>query len=86
VQWTAFSPAIWASVGFVVIGTTYLAYLLNTYGLISLSPSVVSAYIYLQPALAGIFAILMGKDQMDWIKLSSTAMIFLGVYLVNRKP
>jgi drug/metabolite transporter (DMT)-like permease len=86
VQWTAFSPAIWASVGFVVIGTTYLAYLLNTYGLISLSPSVVSAYIYLQPALAAIFAILMGKDQMDWIKLSSTAMIFLGVYLVNRKP
>jgi drug/metabolite transporter (DMT)-like permease len=86
VQWTAFSPAIWASVGFVVIGTTYLAYLLNTFGLISLSPSVVSAYIYLQPALAGIFAILMGKDQMDWIKLSSTAMIFLGVYLVNRKP
>lgn len=86
VHWATFSPAIWASVAFVVIGTTYFAYLLNTYGLISLSPSVVSAYIYLQPALAALFAILMGKDHMDWIKLSSTAMIFLGVYLVNRKP
>lgn len=85
IDWLSFTPEIVAAVVFVVVGTTYLAYLLNTYGLVNLSPSVVSAYIYLQPALAAIVAVGMGKDQLDHIKIISTLFIFLGVYLVNRK-
>lgn len=84
IEWSSFTTnAVWAVV-FVVAGTTFLAYLLNTYGLVTLSPGVVSAYIYLQPALAAMAAVVLGKDQLDAVKIGSTALIFIGVYLVNK--
>ncbi|MBX7094773.1 MAG: DMT family transporter [Flavobacteriales bacterium] len=85
IEWHSFPAHIIWSVLFVVVGTTFLAYLLNTYGLVNLSPSVVSAYIYLQPALAAMIAVMAGKDQLDAIKIISTLFIFAGVYLINRK-
>ena len=41
------------SVGFVVLFTTFLVYLLNIYALGKVQPTVVSIYIYLQPLLVG---------------------------------
>jgi drug/metabolite transporter (DMT)-like permease len=70
---------------FVVVATTFLAYLLNIYGLQSLSPSVVSMYIYLQPFLATFFAIAFGKDELTITKIFSGILIILGLYLVNLK-
>jgi drug/metabolite transporter (DMT)-like permease len=81
VEWASFPVEIWLSMGFVVIGTTFFAYLLNTTALKNLSPSVVSIYIYLQPLLACFFAILMGKDRPGLIHLASAILIFTGVYL-----
>jgi drug/metabolite transporter (DMT)-like permease len=86
VQWSAFTNEIWMATVFVVIGTTFFAYLFNTLGLITLSASVVSVYIYLQPLLAAGFAILLGKDSLHWIHLLSAAFIFTGVYLCINKP
>jgi drug/metabolite transporter (DMT)-like permease len=71
---------------FVVVATTFFAYLLNIYGLQSLSPSVVSMYIYLQPFLATSFAILLGKDVLTPTKIMSGILIICGLYLVNLKP
>jgi drug/metabolite transporter (DMT)-like permease len=68
-----------------VIATTFFAYLLNIYGLQHLSPNTVSAYIYLQPFLASIFAIIMGKDQLTLTKLFSGGMIIMGLFLINTK-
>ena len=85
-NWQAFtSHAVFATC-FVVVATTFFAYLLNIYGLQSLSPSVVSMYIYLQPFLASFFAILMGEDTLTPTKLFSGALIICGLYLVNLKP
>ena len=87
IEWASFSPAIWGKFAFVVIATTFFAYLLNIYGLKKLSPSVVSTYIYLQPLLAAIVAIWAGKDSLDWIKIIAAVFIFAGVYLVSKtKP
>lgn len=86
IEWYSFNPQIYAAIIFVVFGTTFLAYLLNTYGLVRLSPSVVSAYIYLQPVFATIVAISIGADQIDLIKIVSTLLIFTGVYLVSISP
>lgn len=85
IEWTSFSLKIWFEVGFVVIATTFFAYLLNIYGLKKLNPSVVSTYIYLQPLLAAVFAIWAGKDSLDWIKIVAALLIFSGVYLVSKK-
>jgi drug/metabolite transporter (DMT)-like permease len=84
-DWNAFtSHAIFALL-FVVVATTFVAYFLNIYGLQELSPNTVSAYIYLQPFLASLFAILMGEDTLTPTKLFSGFLIILGLYLINKK-
>lgn len=82
-NWTDLPANIYASIAFVVVATTFLAYLLNTYALKALSPSVVSMYIYMQPFLATIFAVILGKDTLSPIKIVSAVFIILGVYLVS---
>lgn len=86
VQWSDFNAELWWATGFVVIGTTFFAYLFNTLGLISLSSGVVSIYIYLQPLLAAGFAVLFGKDSLHWIHFTCAALIFSGVYLSTTRP
>ncbi len=84
IPWSTFPNKIWLEFAFVIIGTTFFAYLLNIYGLKKLNPSVVSTYIYLQPLLAAVFAIWAGKDTLDWIKIVAALLIFSGVYMVSR--
>lgn len=84
-NWHLFTPHAIFATCFVVIATTFFAYLLNIYGLQSLSPSTVSMYIYLQPFLASIFAIFMGEDKLTTIKIISGILIIFGLYLVNKK-
>ena len=70
--------------GFVVVFTTFAAYLLNTLALKELSPSIVSAYIYLQPFLTALITIYIFKnDELTWGKATSALLIFIGVYLVS---
>jgi len=85
IEWSTFSSTIWWEFTFVIIGTTFLAYLLNIYGLKNLNPATVSTYIYLQPLLAATFAIWSGKDRLDWIKIIAALLIFSGVYLVSKR-
>lgn len=84
-NWQAFTHEAVFAVCFVVIATTFFAYLLNIYGLQHLSPNTVSAYIYLQPFLASLFAMLLGKDQLTPTKLVSGGLIIAGLYLINTK-
>jgi len=83
VKWAAMPPMIVFCVLFVVIGTTFFAYLLNIVALKELSPSIVSYYIYLQPILASVFALTLGKDEIDLIKLIGSILIFSGIFLIS---
>lgn len=86
VNWTGLSfESIW-QLCFVVVGTTVLTYLFNIYALKQLSPSTIGAFIYLQPLIAALFAILIGADQLTPLRLGAAALIFFGVYLSSRKP
>ncbi|MBD78977.1 MAG: EamA family transporter [Crocinitomicaceae bacterium] len=85
IEWQSFTLDIWLKTGFVVIFTTFFAYLLGTIGLKSLRPATVSTYIYFQPVFAAFFAIMLGKDELDLIKIIATLLIFSGVFLVSRK-
>ena len=85
-NWSGFTTDAIYAAGFVVVATTFLAYLLNIYGLQQLSPNVVSMYIYLQPFLASLFAISLGKDKLDLTKIIAGIFIILGLYLVTIKP
>ena len=86
VDWGSLSSNTLLAMAFVVVATTFLAYLLNTYALKALSSSVVSMYIYLQPFLATIIAIWLGKDELTTLKVVSGILIISGVYLAGRKP
>ena len=83
INWETMPSKILISASFIVFATTFLAYLLNIYSLNELSPSVVSAYIYLQPLLATAIALAFGKDQLSVSKIVSAVLIFAGVYLVS---
>ncbi|MCB0640361.1 MAG: EamA family transporter [Phaeodactylibacter sp.] len=83
-QWSDFTPLLWWSLAYVLFATTILAYLLNGYALKVVNPSTASIYIYLQPVLAALIAILLRHDTLDPIKLISATLIFAGVFLVSR--
>ena len=85
VEWQQLpSPAIWSLV-FVVLGTTFSTYLLNIFAIKQLSPSTLSSFIYLQPLIAIIFAIIMGTDELNLLKVAAGSLVFVGVYLVTKK-
>ncbi len=86
VVWQSFTPLIWMYVAFVLICTTILAYLLNIYAMRKVSPAVVGIYIYVQPVIATLLSLLLGKDELSGLKIVAALLIFSGVYLasVNR--
>lgn len=86
VEWQTFTPYITWSVLFVIVGATFGTYLLNPLALNKLKASTVGIFIYLQPVIAGLFALAMGADFIDAIKIGAMLLIFLGVYLVTIKP
>ena len=85
VKWTELPWfAIWR-MGYVVIGTTFLTYLFNIYALKKLSPTTVGSFIYLQPIITIIFALITANDTLDTTKILSCILVFIGVYLVSFK-
>jgi len=84
-DWTAIPLSIWFNILYVVGATTITAYFLYYYALKQLSPVTTSAYIYLQPIMAAILALVLGKDRLTFGMLLSALLIFTGVYLVNRR-
>ena len=76
---------IFWKIGFVVVFSTFLTYLLNLVSMRELKPTTVAVFIYLQPLFATIFAVSLGKDELNWVKLLSAVLIFIGVYLVTQK-
>lgn len=77
--------AIWRMV-FVVLGTTFLTYLLNIYALKQLSASTIGVFVYLQPVIAVAYAIYAGIDQLDAIKVLAATLVFIGVFMVSKNP
>lgn len=85
VTWLELSfDSVW-KLAFVVVGTTVLTYLFNIYALKQLSPSTIGAFIYLQPLLAAVFAILTGADKLTPLRVVAAVLIFIGVFLSTRK-
>ena len=80
-----FTLHIWMAIGYVLICTTFLAYLLNTSALKLVDASIVSIYVYLQPVIATVIALLLGKDELTMVKLAAGLMIFSGVFLVSKE-
>ena len=92
IGWNQFSQVDWSGLqfdsiwkmGFVIIGTTFLTYLLNIYALKQLKPSTIGVFMYLQPLIATLVAILAGADSLTPLRVAAAGLIFLGVFLSTR--
>ena len=84
-DWSAISLNAWLGIGFVVVFATFLGYLLISFGLRRLSPTIVSVYIYMQPVIAAYIATMIGQDHITVVMIVSALLIFAGVFVVSRQ-
>tara|TARA_B100001989_G_scaffold161630_1_gene116014 strand:+ start:3775 stop:4671 length:897 start_codon:yes stop_codon:yes gene_type:complete len=84
VEWTnlPFKGAI-LPMCFVVVCTTFLTYFLNGYALTKLTSTEVAVFMYLQPIIGILFAILTNSDTINLTMVIASMLIFTGVYLTS---
>ncbi len=85
IEWSQFEWTHFASLAFIVIGGTFLAYSFNIYGIRHLGAGITGSYIYTQPVFAAIIATLFLQEHFTREKVIAGVLIFAGVFLVSRK-
>ena len=81
--WSTLSTVTLAEIAYVVVGGTFLAYILMIRGQQVLRPTVVSMYNYVQPIVAVIVSIVLGLAVFTLTHALAVALIFSGVALVT---
>ena len=85
IEWATLPfEAVWKIV-FVIVGTTFCTYLFNIFALTQLKASTLSAFIYLQPLIGILYAVLTGQDQLTTIKIVAAVLVLIGVNLASKK-
>lgn len=84
IDWTMLEWRYIAATAYIVVGGTFISYLLITIGQKHLRPTVVSIYNYIQPIAASILALMWGMDTFTLSKSIAVACIFTGVFLVTQ--
>ena len=93
-NYSTFTFQTYLSIGYVVIGTTFLAYLFNIYALQHIAPSIAGSYVYLQPAISFILVVILAfflndntyEQDINLVKIISCLLVVSGVYLISKKP
>ncbi len=68
---------------YILICTTILAFLFNGFALSKVHSSVVGIYVYLQPVLVALLALIWTPDYLTWTKLSYMIFVMVGVIFVT---
>ncbi len=84
VDYPALGWDVWARLGFIVCGATFLTFFLVPVAQRFLRPTVLSMYNYLQPTVASLVAVAAGMDTFGPTKGLATLLVFAGVWLVTR--
>lgn len=82
-EWKSLQNTEIGALVFIVVGSTFISYVLIVIGQKNLRPTVASMYNYVQPLVASIVAVCWGMDTFNFVKIISVALIFGGVYLVT---
>lgn len=85
IPWEKMDGSHHASLFFIVVAGTFLAYYFNIYGIQHLGAGVTGSYIYTQPIFAALIAVLFFNEDLTPAKIFAGLMIFLGVFLVSFK-
>jgi drug/metabolite transporter (DMT)-like permease len=82
INWN-FTPDVLWKIFFIIFFMTFLTYLLTIYGLGKVSPTIVSAYIYIQPVLATAIAIANNEEKLSVTTVLYGLLIMIGVFLIS---
>lgn len=93
-NYQAFTINTYLVITYVIVFTTFLAFLFNIYAINQVSPSVAGSYIYLQPAVSFILVAILTfvfnnkvyEDDINLVKIISCFLVIIGVYLISKKP
>ncbi len=80
-----FPMEIWIGIIYVIVGITFLTFLLNMYSIKKVSPNVATSYIFLQPFLSALLSYIINDKIMDFKSIGASILIFIGVYFVSFK-
>lgn len=75
---------LYYGVAYIVLGATFLSYLLVPIGQHILRPTVACMYNYVQPIVASTIAVIWGLDTFGLMKSIAIILVFTGVYIVTQ--
>lgn len=81
--WQSFDALSWFALAYVVVGGTFIAYMLMNYGINKLGASVTGSFIYTQPFFATIASMIILNESLSMPKVLAAALIMTGVFLTN---
>ncbi len=84
IDFSSLPYTVFLGIGFVVLGATFIPYLLISIGQRILRPTVACMYNYIQPIVASVLAVLWGMDHFGPIKIIAVILVFSGVYIVTQ--
>ena len=76
--------AIWLLVLYIAVGGTAAPYFLNAWSLARVSPSTVAVFVYLQPLIGFVLAVIFLDENLNFRFIIAALLVFLGVFLTTR--
>jgi len=77
--------SIWLLVIYIAVGATAAPYLLNAWALARVNPSTVAVFVYLQPLIGFVLAVIFLGENIDFRFIIAALLVFGGVFLTTRK-
>ncbi len=84
-SWATIPPNAWLALLLVIAGPTVAAYWINAWTLRYADASTVATYVYVQPVLTAVLAMIFLGEQIRAIAIVAAAMIFTGVAMTSRR-
>ena len=85
IEISAVPLVIWLCVLYAAVIATAVPYLSNAWALARVNPSTVAVYVYLQPVIGFLMAVVFLGERIGINFIAAAALIFAGVYLVTKK-
>jgi drug/metabolite transporter (DMT)-like permease len=82
---SAVPTSIWLITIYIGIVATAAPYLLNAWAISKVDPSTVAVFVYLQPLIGFVLAVIFLEEQIDIKFLVAAALIFAGVFLATKR-
>ena len=82
---SAVEARVWLIALYIGVGATAMPYLLNAWALARVNPSTVAVFVYLQPLIGFILAVIFLGEHITLTFLIAAALIFAGVFFASRK-